>query len=84
MWVAGIEDGLFHRPAQQCGRVVDQVRVHGVITSHQHHQRSLATTARAAGLLPERSDRARETGLHHRVEATDVNAQLQCIGGGHT
>ena len=33
--------------------------------------------------LPQTGERARVAGTHHRVERTDVDAQLQCVGRHH-
>ena len=67
---------------QQRGGVVDQVGVQRVVAGDQHDQRALAPPARPAGLLPERGDRSGEPGEHHRVQAGDVDTQLQRVGGG--
>ena len=82
--VGGVEDGGLHRAPEQGRRVVDQVGVHRVVAGDHDHQRPLPASARAPGLLPERRHRPRETGLHHRVEPADVDAQLQGVGGGHS
>jgi hypothetical protein len=62
--------------------MVHQVGVQRVVACDHHDQRALAAATRAAGLLPERRDGPREARQHHRVQAGDVDAELQGIGGG--
>ena len=62
--------------------MVDQVGVQRVVARDQQDQRALPATAGPAGLLPERRDGAREAGQHHRVQAGDVDAEFERVGGG--
>ena len=80
--VGGVDDHPLDRFVQQRRRMVDQIGVQRIVAGDQHHQRTLAAPARAAGLLPERRDRPGKTGEHHRVQPGDVDAQLQRVGGG--
>ena len=57
--------------------------VEGVITGHQDRKGLLTGPARPTCLLAERRDGAREAVADAGIEPTDVDAQLQGIGGGH-
>src|SRR5690606_36801536 len=62
-------------------RVADEPLVE-LVGAGDEHRRRLATAADGpAGLLPERGDRAGEAVEHDRVEAADVDAQLEGGGG---
>ena len=80
--IGGVGDHPLHRFAQQRVRVVNEVGVQRVVPGHQHHQCTLAASAAAPGLLPERRDRPRKPGQHHGIQSGDVDAQLQGVGGG--
>ncbi len=79
--VVGVEHvGLDRRPEQRLG-VVHQVGVQRVVAGDQHAQRVLAAAPGAADLLPQRRPGAGEAGHQHRVEAGDVDAELEGVGG---
>jgi hypothetical protein len=80
--VGRVDQGGLVGAAEQVGRVVQQVGVERVVLADQHGQRRLALAAGPAGLLPHRGDRARVAVQHDRVQAADVHAQLQSVGGG--
>ncbi len=50
-----------------------------VVAGHEHGRRSSPGPARAAGLLPHRRERARETVQDHGVEPADVDAELERV-----
>ena len=79
--VVGVEDGRLHGLADQRLGVVHQVGVERVVAGHQHAERVAGAAAGPAELLPERRPGAREAGHHHRVEAADVDAELERVGG---
>lgn len=62
--------------------MVDQVGVQWVVGGDHDHQAALTAASGTSCLLPETGDRAGETTGHHRIQAADVDAQLQCAGGG--
>ena len=62
--------------------MVHQVGIHGLIAGDEHHERALPAAARAPGLLPKTSHRARKTSGDHGIEPANVDAQLQGGGGG--
>ena len=59
----------------------DEVGVERVVASDQDPERVVGTSAGPADLLPERRTRAREAGQQHGVEAADVDAELEGVGG---
>ncbi len=62
--------------------MVHEIGVERVVAGDQHHQRAFAAAPGTTGLLPERGDRARVSGDDHRVEAADVHAEFEGVGGG--
>src|SRR5262249_47016763 len=48
---------------------------------HEERSRSAAAASGASGWLPERREAARMAGEHRDVEMTDVNAELERVGG---
>ena len=59
--------------------VVHQVLVDGVVPGDQHRQRGGLPTTGPAGLLPRRGDGARVAGDDARIEAADVDAELERV-----
>ena len=80
--VGRVDQGGLVGAAEQVGGVVQQVGVERVVLADQHGQGRLALAAGPAGLLPHRGDRARVAVEHDRVQAADVHAQLEGVGGG--
>ena len=76
------DEGVLHRPAVEELRVAHEVLVEGVVTGDEDRQRRLAATAAAARLLPRAGDAAGVAGEHRGVQAADVHAELQGVGGG--
>lgn len=65
--------------------MVHQVGVERIVAGHQHHQRitGVVLTPGPGRLLPEGGDAARITGDDDGVEAADVDAEFESVGGGH-
>ena len=80
--VRRVDDHALDRLVQQRRRMVHQVGVQRIVAGDHHDQRALPAAARAAGLLPERRDGAGKARQHHRVQARDVDTELQRVGGG--
>ena len=80
--VVGVHDGGLHRLPEQRVRMVHQIGVEGIVGGHEERERSRPCPARPACLLPQRGPRPGPAGEQHGVEAADVDAQLQGIGGG--
>ena len=80
--VRGVEHGRLDGLAEERLGVVHEVGVQRVVAGDQHRERALPGAAGAAGLLPQRRARARAAGEQHRVEAGDVDAELEGVGGG--
>ena len=80
--VAGVDQGGLVGAAEQVGGVVQEVGVERVVLADQHGQGRPALAARPAGLLPHRGHGSRVAVEHDRVQAADVHAQLQGVGGG--
>ena len=80
--VAGVEDRGLQRLAEQRLRVVDQIGVERVIAGHQHRQGVLRPPPGTPDLLPERRPGPGEAGHQHGVQAADVDAELERVGGG--
>ena len=81
--VGRIDDRRFGRPVEQLFGVGHEVLIEGVLAAHQHRQRLLDAAPGPAGLLPERGDGPRVGGEHGRVEAADVDAELEGVGRHH-
>ena len=64
--------------------MVHQVGVEGVVAGNQDAERVLGSAAGAPQLLPHRGTGAGEAGHQHRVEAADVDAELEGVGRGKT
>ena len=71
------------RAGEQLARVGHPPLVELVLPRHQHRRRLLALATGPARLLPHRGDGAGEAVEDAGVEAADVDAQLQGVGGGH-
>ena len=80
--VGRVEDGRLDRPADQRLRVVDEVGVERVVAGDQHAERVLGAPPGPPDLLPQGGPGAGEAGDQHRVEAADVDAELERVGGG--
>ena len=59
--VVGIEQRVFVGAAQQIGRVAHVVLIERVVEADQHGERGIVAAARAAGLLPQAGDGARDS-----------------------
>ncbi len=81
--VGRVGDGGLDGAAEHRLRVVGQVVVQRVVAGDEHHERLPLRAAGPAGLLPERGQRARVAGQQDGVQAGDVDAQLQGVGGRH-
>ena len=79
--VGRVEDGGLDRLAEQRLGVGDEVGVERVVAGDQHPERVAGAAAGAADLLPERRAGAGEAGHQHGVEAADVDAELEGVGG---
>ena len=60
-----------------------EIGVEGIVARDEDGQRARAGPTRAAGLLPQRGQRARVAGEHDRVESGDVDPELQSVRRGH-
>ncbi len=80
--VVRVEHGGLHRPADQRLGVVDQVGVERVVAGDQHPQGVAGATSGPPQLLPERGAGAGEADHQDGVEAGDVDAELERVGGG--
>ena len=80
--VVGVEDRRLDRRAEQRLGVGDEVGVERVVAGDQHAEGVLRAAAGPPDLLPERRPGAGEAGDQHRVEAADVDAELEGVGGG--
>ena len=80
--VGRVGDRRLDRPAEDRARVVGEVVVQRVVAGDEDDQRLLLRAPGAAGLLPQRRQRARVAGEHDRVQPGDVDAELQGVGGG--
>ena len=69
--------------AEQRVRVVHQVAVERVVAGDEHRRGGAPGAARPARLLPERGPGPRPARDQHRVEAADVDAELERGGRGH-
>src|SRR5690606_29456402 len=80
--VVGVEDGGLDGAVEERLRVVDEEGVQRVVAGHQHGERALPGASRAAGLLPQGGAGARVAGDDHGVQAGDVHAEFEGVGGG--
>ena len=78
--VVGIEAGLLRCPRQEVGGVARDVLVHRAARGDHDRDRRFLAASGAARLLPGRRHRSRVAGQHGRVEAPDVQAELEAIG----
>ena len=62
--------------------MLQQVGIERILPGEQHHQGLPPRATGPARLLPERRQLPREPGHEHRVDARDVNAELQRVRGG--
>ena len=60
-----------------------QVLIHRLVVRHEDRERRLALAAGAAGLLPGAGERRRSADQDRRVEAADVDAELERVGRDH-
>ncbi len=81
--VAGVDDRLLGRPGEQLPGMGDQEVIERILLRDQHRRCRLAPPPGTPDPLPERSGRPRPAGQHHRVEARDVDAELQRLRRGH-
>ena len=79
--VLRVHDRALGRAAGELGRMRDVPLVELVVAGDEHRGRAPVGAARAPGLLPHRRQRAREAVEHDRVEAADVDAELERVRG---
>ena len=79
--VLGVDAALLGGAAEEVVGVLRDELVEGRRVGHQHRYRRAAAPARAPSLLPGRSHAAGITEEHGRVEAADVDAQLEGVRG---
>ena len=81
--VRRVDHRRLQRPGEQLGGVLEVPAVELVVAGHEDGGRRLERPPGPAGLLPERGQRAGETLQDDGVEAGDVDAELEGVGGGH-
>ena len=81
--VVGIHQGVFGRRVEEIRRVAQHELVDGRAAADHHRRRSALSPARATGTLPRRRDRPRIAGHHRDVQRSDVDAELERVGGHH-
>ena len=69
-----VDVSVLGRKAEEVIRVFDDVLIERRAGGDQHGGGSALAAAGAAGALPARSDGARITGHHDRIERTDIDA----------
>ena len=77
-----IHDGMLGRAPGELARVRDVPLVELVVAGHEHGGGASVGASGPAGLLPHRRERSGEAVEHHRVEAADVDAELERVGCG--
>ena len=77
--VRRIDDRGLGRAPEQLGRVGGVPLVELVVAGDEHRRGPPSGASRPPGLLAHRRERAREAVEHHRVEAADVDAELQRV-----
>ena len=80
--VLRVHDRAFGRAARELVGMRDVPLVELVVAGHEHRGRPAIGAPRAPRLLPHRRQRSREAVEHHRIEAADVDAQLERVRGG--
>ena len=78
--VVGIDARVLGRRAEEVVGMRDHELVERRAGRHEDRRRPAAAPPGAAGLLPERGDRARIAGEHGDVEVADVDAELERVG----
>jgi hypothetical protein len=63
--------------------MVREIRVERVVAGHEHHERRRSGSPGPAGLLPQRGQRPGKAREHDRIQAADVQPQLQRVRRGH-
>ena len=76
-----VDDRCFEAAVENERRVAQQVLVKRIRITDEHDHRILQLASSPAGLLPERGERAREARDDDAVEAADVDAEFQRVGG---
>ena len=79
--VLRVHDRAFGRAAGELGRVRDVPLVELVVAGDEHRRGPPVGATGAPGLLPHRRERAGEPVEHDRVEAADVDAELERVRG---
>ena len=79
--VIGLHQRVLRRGAEEIVRVLDHILVQRGGGGHQNGQRRILAPSGAARLLPGAGDGAGIAAQHARREGTDVDAQLQRVGG---
>ncbi len=64
--------------------VFHEILIQRPFKGHHNHYGVVVFSTGAAGLLPGGDHGTGETRYDNRVQATDVNTQLQSVGGGHS
>ena len=78
--VGRVEGGRLHPGVEDGLGVVDEEAVQRVVAGHQHRHPLRAGATRPAGLLPQGHTGARPAGDDDRVQAGDVDAELERVG----
>jgi hypothetical protein len=78
--VVGVDPPLLDGGVEEVGGVLRDELVEGGRVRHEHRHRGPRAPPRAARLLPRRSDAAGVADEDRRVEASDVDAQLEGVG----
>ncbi len=80
--VVGVHYCAFGRAPGQLVGVGDVPLVELVVSGDEDSSRPARSAAGTARLLPQRCQRAGESVEDYRIEAADVDAELECVGGG--
>ena len=79
--VVRIDQRVLGRRVEEVGRVTDDELVDRRAAGHEHRRRARRPAACPPGALPGRRNRARISGQHRHIQRTDVDAELQGVGG---
>src|SRR5579862_3119072 len=81
--IVGIDVGMLGRTVEEVIGVLDDVLIERRAGSYQHGGRSGLAASGATGALPGGSDSSGIARHHHSVERSDVDAELERVGGDH-